>query len=176
MSAVDAVLTRSYADGDRLGITGGSYGAYLTAFALGQTDRFKAAVTVRLCFDLETEHLTGEEDSAIYRHNWGEKTAESWTLLVAQSPLTYAHRITTPTLLLHGEVDHSTPLHQSEELFHILIANGCEAELVCYPEGSHPFMTSGYPAHRVDALERMLGWFRRHLGGPRPGANGREPG
>ncbi|MER3485789.1 MAG: peptidase, partial [Chloroflexota bacterium] len=81
-----------------------------------------------------------------------------------RSPLTYLNRARTPTLILHGEADDRVPIGQGEELFVALKQAGCPVEFVRYPEGAHAMLRTGYPAHRRDYLERVTGWFSKHLG------------
>ena len=76
---------------------------------------------------------------------------------------TAIHRATTPTLIVHGEADDRCPIGQGEQLFVALLANGCEVEFVRYPGGAHTMLRVGPPAHRLDVLERMVGWFSGHL-------------
>jgi dipeptidyl aminopeptidase/acylaminoacyl peptidase len=81
----------------------------------------------------------------------------------AHSPSTHIHKATTPTLIVHGEADDRCPIGQGEELFVGLLNAGCEVEFVRFPEGSHAFMRTGYPAHRVEYLTRVIDWFQGHL-------------
>lgn len=163
MAVLDAVLERPYADPKRTGIFGISYGGYMTAWAIGQSDRFRAAVCGEPIFDLESDYGTSDVAwRGLERHGGGPPHLEQeWYRTF--SPSTYAHRIRTPTLVFHGEDDHRCPIGQSEQLFVALRKVGCETEYVRYPGGSHMFFAAGNPEHRVDFLERTLAWFERHL-------------
>jgi dipeptidyl aminopeptidase/acylaminoacyl peptidase len=138
----------------------------MTAWTIGQTDRFRAAVCGAPVFDLESfygssdiGHVFGELQSGGPPHELREYYA-------AHSPSTFAHQTRTPTLIFHGEADDRCPIGQGEQMFVALTKAGCDVEFVRYPGASHLFQATGYPAHRADALTRVLGWFKEHLGEP----------
>jgi dipeptidyl aminopeptidase/acylaminoacyl peptidase len=165
MAVVDALLERPYAESTRLGIYGSSYGGYMAAWAIGQSDRFKAAVSRAPVFDLESFYGTSDIGYSWSESQFGGPPHENAEWYAAHSPSTYAHRATTPTLIIHGEADERCPIGQGEQMFVALRRAGCETELVRYPGGSHLFFrASGRPEHRVDFFERVLGWFVDHLG------------
>lgn len=166
MAVTDAVLERPYADAERTGIFGISYGGYLTAWTISQTDRFRAAICGEPIFDLESDYGTSDVAfNGLERHGGGPPHAEpEW--YAYHSPSTYAHQTRTPTLIFHGEADARCPIGQSEQMFTALKKAGCEVEYVRYPGGSHMFFLFGPPPHRADFLARTLAWFSEHLGGP----------
>ena len=166
MAVVDAVLARPYADRARTGIFGYSYGGYMTAWTIGQTDRFKAAVCGAPCFDLESMYGTSDISHTFGELQWGGPPHEDREWYAAHSPSTYAHRAKTPTLIVHGEADERCPIGQGEQMFVALKKAGCEVEFARYPGGAHPFPTSGPPGHRADYYARTLAWFKDHLGEP----------
>ncbi|MBX6341604.1 MAG: S9 family peptidase, partial [Thermomicrobiaceae bacterium] len=166
MAAVDKALERPYADPERVGIWGYSYGGYMTAWAIGQTHRFKAAVCGAPCFDLESMFGTSDISHLFGELQWGGAPHEVPEWYAAHSPSTYAHRATTPTLIVHGEADERCPIGQGEQMFVALEKAGCEVEFARYPGGSHLFLVDGPPPHREDLLARTLAWFQSHLGGP----------
>jgi dipeptidyl aminopeptidase/acylaminoacyl peptidase len=165
MAVLDAVLERPYADRDRTGIWGYSYGGYMTAWAIGHTQRFKAAVCGAPCFDLESMYGTSDISHAWGPLQWGGKPHEASEAFAAQSPSTFAHRARTPTLIVHGEADERCPIGQGEQMFVALKQAGCEVEFARYPGGAHAMLRVGPPSHRADFLERLLGWFTDHLSG-----------
>jgi len=167
MAVLDAVLERPYADADRTGIWGYSYGGYMTAWTLGQTDRFKAAICGAPRFDNVSAYGSCDDGPNLSGYQMGGTPWEQRERFVARSPSARAHLIRTPTLLIHGEADDRCPLNQGEQFFNTLLAVGCEAEFVRYPNCAHGFISSGPPAYRADVLTRQLAWFRRYLGGPR---------
>ncbi|HLZ31691.1 MAG TPA: S9 family peptidase [Chloroflexota bacterium] len=168
MAVLDAALERPYADAKRTGIWGYSYGGYMTAWAIGHTQRFKAAVCGAPCFDLESMYGTSDISHAWGPYQWGGKPHEASEAFAAHSPSTFAHRATTPTLIMQGEADDRCPIGQGEQMFVALKQAGCEVEFARYPGGAHAMLRVGPPSHRADFLQRVLGWFTDHLGGPLP--------
>ena len=164
MAVLDKVLERPYADATRTGISGYSYGGYMTAWTIGQTDRFKAAVCGAPCFDLESMYGTSDISHVFGELQWGGPPHESKEWYERHSPSTYAHRCTTPTLIVHGEADERCPIGQGEQMFIALKKAGCDVEFARYPGGAHGFRRGGHPEHRRDCWQRTLEWFQRHLG------------
>lgn len=168
IAVLDVVLERPYADSERTGIFGISYGGYLTAWALGQTDRFAAAVCGEPIFDLESDYGTSDVAFNGLERYGGGPPHERKDWYSARSPSTHAHRTRTPTLIFHGEEDARCPIGQSEQMFVALRKAGCEVEYVRYPGGYHMFFAEGPADQRADFLGRTLSWFEAHLGGPVP--------
>ncbi len=166
MAVVDAALEQPYADRERTGIWGYSYGGFMTAWTISHTSRFKAAVCGAPCFDLESMYGTSDISHAWGPYQWGGKPHEASEAFAAHSPSTFAHRATTPTLIIHGEADNRCPIGQGEQMFVALKQAGCEVEFARYPGGAHTMLRVAPPSHRVDILERLLGWFTHHLGCP----------
>jgi dipeptidyl aminopeptidase/acylaminoacyl peptidase len=164
MAVVDAALIRPYVDPERTGIFGYSYGGYMTSWTIGQTDRFKAAVCGAPCFDLESMYGTSDISHTFGDLQWGGAPHLAYEWYAARSPSNFAHRATTPTLIVHGEADERCPIGQGEQMFIALKKAGCEVEFARYPGGAHSFPTFGPPEHRADYLGRVLGWFRARLG------------
>jgi dipeptidyl aminopeptidase/acylaminoacyl peptidase len=164
MAVVDAALERPYVDPERTGIWGYSYGGYMTAWTIGHTNRFKAAVCGAPCFDLMSMYGTSDISHAFGRYQWGGMPHEASEAFVAHSPSTFAHRAKTPTLIMQGEADDRCPIGQGEQMFVALSQAGCETEFVRYPGGSHLMLRNGPPSHRADFIARVIGWFRDHLG------------
>ncbi len=152
-----------WVDADRLGIMGGSYGGYMTSWAIGHTDRFKAACSERACNNL----LTLESNSDIagsFRTAVGRSHLEDPAAYVRQSPITYVSRMTTPVLILHSEDDLRCPISQAEELFVALRLLGRDPVFVRFPGESHELSRSGAPRHRVERARLILDWFKEKLG------------
>ncbi len=164
MAVVDRVLERPYADPQRTGIYGYSYGGYMTAWTIGQTDRFRAAVCGAPCFDLESFYGTSDIGHTFSRLEFGEVPHRAPAWYAAHSPSSFAHRAVTPTLIVHGEADERCPIGQGEQLFVALQEAGCEVEFARYPGGSHLFLRVGPPEHREDFYARVRDWFKHHLG------------
>lgn len=166
MALVDEVSRRSYVDEKRRGIFGYSYGGYMTAWTIGQTDRFNAAVCGAPCFDLESMYGTSDIGHTFGDLQWGGPPHDQEAWYRAHSPSTFAHRTSAPTLIVHGEADDRCPIGQGEQMFIALLRAGAEVEFVRYPGASHLFLRGGPAEHREDFLRRVLGWFERHLADP----------
>jgi len=163
MAVIDKALEQPYTDPERTGIWGYSYGGFMTAWTIGHTQRFKAAVCGAPCFDLESMYGTSDISHAWGQYEWGGKPHEASEAFAAHSPSTFAHRATTPTLIVQGEADNRCPIGQGEQMFVALKQAGCEVEFARYPGGSHAMLRVGPPSHRADFLTRLLGWFTNHL-------------
>lgn len=166
MAVVDAVLERPYADAERTGIFGYSYGGFMTAWTIGHTQRFKAAVCGAPCFDLESFYGTSDIGHTFGALQFGGSPHAIREWYAAHSPSNFAHQTRTPTLIVHGEADERCPIGQSEQMFITLKQAGCEVEFARYPGGSHAMLRVGPPEHREDFLARIRDWFQTHLGGP----------
>jgi dipeptidyl aminopeptidase/acylaminoacyl peptidase len=164
-AAVDAVLARfPQADPARVGIMGGSYGGYATARLLARNDRFRSAVVERGLLAWESFSGTSDIGPWFDREFLGASLRDGAAPHHAASPTRTAHRITTPTLVLHSEHDWRCPIEQGEQFFVALRHAGVESELVRFPDEGHELTRSGQPRHRVDRFEIVLDWHGRHLG------------
>jgi dipeptidyl aminopeptidase/acylaminoacyl peptidase len=166
MAVLDHVLERPYADSERTGIYGYSYGGYMTAWTISQTQRFKAAVCGAPVFDMESMFGTSDIGYGFNNDEAGGDPHEQREWYERHSPSTYAHQTRTPTLIVHGEADDRCPIGQGEQMFVALSRAGCEVEFVRYPGGSHLFLRGGPGEHRADYYTRVLAWFKSHLGEP----------
>ncbi len=159
LAGVDAATDRGYVDGDQVFLTGGSFGGFMTAWLVGHTDRFTAAVSQRGVYDLTGFY--GSTDTA-YRLVEGDFDAAppaDADVLWAQSPASSADAVETPTLVLHAEDDYRTPAATAELFYRLLRKHGVDTRLVRYPEEGHELSRSGQPAHIVDRIERIARWF-----------------
>ena len=161
MAAVDHVIERGWADPERLGVTGWSYGGMLTNHVITKTDRFRAAAT--------------GASAALYVANFGHDQYQLWwTLELGRpwepegraaydriSPFNDVAKVVTPTLILGGKEDWNVPIINSEQLFLALKMLGVPTELVVYPDEFHGIDT---PTHARDLYGRYLAWFDRYLG------------
>lgn len=163
MAAVDYAVELSHIDARRTAIMGGSYGGFMTAWAIGHTDRFRCAIADRLVGNLHS--MAGTCDFP-WRHGSYFK-GDSWndpSDLWRCSPLAFAGRITTPLLLIHSDGDLRCPAGQAEELFAALRLQRKIVEYVRYPaESSHGLSRNGPPDLRLDRLQRNLAWLARWL-------------
>lgn len=146
-------------DADRLGILGGSYGGYLTAWVIAHDDRFSAAIVERGYLDPST--FIGSSDIGMnfpQQYNGADRDQQR-----RQSPQEVAHRVTTPTLVIHSEQDLRCPLSQAETYYATLKLQGTEAEFLIFPGENHELSRAGRPRHRVQRFEAIIEWFGRHL-------------
>ena len=167
MSAVDLVCERDYVDESRLGITGYSYGGFMSSWIIGHDTRFKAAVVGAPCINLSSMYGTSDIGVRFGEVQWGGKRWDALDVFLEHSPLTYAPNVETPVLLMHGESDHRCPIEQSEQYFVTLKRMGKEVELVRFPGSSHGFVRTGHPKLREEYLSRLLGWMNEHIPGAR---------
>jgi len=166
---LDKVLERPYCDAERTGIIGYSYGGYMTSWAIGHTDRFKAAVCGSPPFDLEAMYGSSDVSWLLGGMQWGGAPWEAREEYARLSPSGFIQNATTPTLIIQGEADERCPVGQAEQLFTSLRALGVETELARYPGGFHGFIVQGEPTHRIDYYQRALDWFKKYLGDPADG-------
>ena len=163
MACVDEGCRRfDWVDPDRLGILGGSYGGYMTSWAIGHTQRFKAACSERACNNLLTLE-TNSDIASSFRAIVGRTYLDDAAAYLRQSPISYVSQITTPVLILHSEDDLRCPVSQAEELFVALRLLGRDPVLVRFPGESHELSRSGSPRHRVERARLIVDWFREKL-------------
>jgi dipeptidyl aminopeptidase/acylaminoacyl peptidase len=159
MSGLDSLVNWHLVDPQKLGVYGGSYGGYLTAWAITQTDRFDAAAVLAGAVDLPAFY--GQSDLQKYRAYefrgppW--MTPDDWR---RSSPITYIRAVKTPTQILIGEADPRVPYPQGQEFYRALRTLGVPTEFVHYPREGHGLRE---PRHRADQFMRMLAWFDRWI-------------
>ncbi|MGZ8513308.1 MAG: S9 family peptidase, partial [Candidatus Limnocylindria bacterium] len=167
LAAMDGLVARGLADPRRLGVMGLSYGGFLTQWLIGTGDRFAAAAS---------ENGVANQSSAWANSYFGVHfnrraglgdplSDDGFQALWASSPLRNARNVRTPLLMLQAEEDRICPASDNEQLFTALKVLGREVEYILYPEEHHEMKSSGRPDRRIDRLERILGWFDRHLRG-----------
>jgi len=164
MAWVDFVEQKPYIDRQRMGVTGGSYGGYMTNFIIGRTNRFQAAVTQRCISnrisDFGTKYMNWQRQFVFGGESPWENVENYWR----QSPLKYIGGATTPTLIIHSEQDMMCSIEQADQLYVALKVLGVETELVLFPEESHSLSRSGRTDRRVERLRHILRWFDLYLG------------
>lgn len=160
LAGVDACIAEGIADPDRLGVTGASYGGYMTAWAVATTNRFKAAVAVSSITDNWSSHYSCNHDFSAFIVGGPLSEERYRRLAIERSPMYRLDKPTTPTLLIHGAEDRCTPLGQAQEFYSALVERGVASELAVYPREGHGFQER---SHRLDAWRRTLAWFDRHL-------------
>lgn len=163
MFALESVCERAYVDETRLGITGYSYGGFMSSWIIGHEPRFGAAVIGAPCINLSSMYGTSDIGVRFGEPQWGGTRWDALDRFLERSPLTYAPNVQTPALLMHGESDHRCPIEQSEQYFVTLKRLGKEVEFVRFPDSSHGFLRTGHPRLREEYLSRLLGWMDRWL-------------
>ena len=154
-----AIKANPWIDTTRLGVTGGSYGGFMTNWVITQTHRFKAAVASASLSNLISFYGTSLYTDLI-EAEFNMMPWDNYALLWQWSPLAHVEHATTPTLFIHGEADHDVPITQAEEMYTALRKLGVDATLVRYPGEGHGFRR---PAFIVDSDKRMFDWFARYL-------------
>lgn len=172
MAGVDYAL-RAFPeiDPDRLGLTGGSYGGFMTNWVITQTNRFRAAVTVASLSNLISFYATSlYQDLVHVEFNGYPWEGSNFATLWKWSPLAHVANVRTPTLLLHGEQDNDVHITQAEELYTALRYRGVDSVLVRYPREGHGFRE---PKHQLDSTVRTLEWMDKYLKAPARAASGK---
>jgi dipeptidyl aminopeptidase/acylaminoacyl peptidase len=159
LAGVDALVEASSVDDARVAIMGGSYGGFMSCWAITQTDRFAAAIPQAVVSNWTSFHLTtniGRFDVLFLGSDPYDPAGE----YPRRSPVMHARGCRTPTLIVHGAEDLCTPVGQAHELYNALVEAGCDVELVVYPREGHGWLEW---EHQIDAWERIRGWLDRHL-------------
>jgi dipeptidyl aminopeptidase/acylaminoacyl peptidase len=160
MSAVDEVVGRGYIDKENLFVTGGSGGGVLTAWIVGKTDRFRAAVAVKPVINWYSHALTADAPGFFYRYWFPGPPWENAEAYLKRSPLSLVGNVKTPTMLLTGEADYRTPISESEQFYEALKIRKVDTALVRIPDASH--MMEGRPSFLVGKVVHILKWFEIH--------------
>lgn len=159
LQGVDYLVEQGLVDSKRVAIAGGSYGGFMAAWAVTQTTRFKAAIMVAGVSDFHSFHAQSRIN------DWDRRFLEADPLehpevYRERSAITYAARVSTPTLILHGENDNDVPVNQAYAFYRALRERGVPTELVIYPREGHSFHERN---HRTDCMEWILRWLERYL-------------
>ncbi|MFC4219889.1 S9 family peptidase [Flagellimonas marina] len=162
MSGVDAVLAKGYVDENNLFVTGGSGGGVLTAWIVGKTDRFKAAVVAKPVINWTSFVLYADALPFFSKYWFGKKPWEDPENYMRRSPLTYVGNVTTPTMLLTGEEDYRTPIAESEQFYAALKLQNVETAMVRIPGASHGI--ANRPSNLIAKIASVLAWFEKYKG------------
>jgi len=163
MSGVDAVIDRGSIDTDRLYVTGGSGGGVLTAWIVGHTDRFRAAVSAKPVINWYSWALTADMYPYGVKYWFPGMPWDHEEHYMDRSPISYVDQVTTPTMLLTGTDDYRTPMSESEQFYQALKLREVESALVRIPGASHGI--AARPSQLMAKVAHVLEWFQRH-GGP----------
>lgn len=160
MDVVTKLVDRKYVSEERLFVTGGSGGGILTAWIVGQTDRFAAAASIKPVINWMTMALAADIGPFVQRH-WIR--AEPWNdpeAFLSRSPISLIDNVTTPTLMMVGEEDWRTPAWEAEQFYTALKLKGVDTALIRVPEASH--LIAGRPSRLIAKTDNIMGWFRKY--------------
>ena len=160
MSGVDSLIASGYADQDRLGAFGWSYGGYMTFWILTQTDRFKAVSPGAGLTNIYS--MYSQNDVPRYLR-WFYSDKAPWDatdLYWDRSPMKYVNNVKTPTMIMHGQVDTRVPIAQAQEFYRALKERNVPVEFVVYPRENHGFTE---PRHQMDRVQRYVKFFGKYL-------------
>lgn len=160
MSGVDAVIEKGYVNPDSLYITGGSGGGVLTAWAIGKTDRFKAAVVAKPVINWYSFALTSDGASTYYKYWFPGFPWEHRDHYMDRSPISLVGNVSTPTMLLTGEQDYRTPMSETEQYYTALQLQKVESVMVRIPGAGHGIASR--PSNLMSKVAHILEWFDRH--------------
>jgi dipeptidyl aminopeptidase/acylaminoacyl peptidase len=159
LSGVDALIARGIADPDRLGIGGWSWGGYMTAWAVSQTTRFKAAVMGAGLSNMVSDNGIGDIPSANLSY-FDQSPYDDPEPYWQRSAIRYVRNVTTPTLVLHGEVDKRVNMAQGQEMYVALRTLGVETRFVTYPREEHGIKER---KHQIDLMRRVIEWYDTYV-------------
>ena len=160
MTVVDELIKKQYVDEDRLFITGGSGGGVLTSWAVGKTDRFAAAATIKPVINWATMALSADIARYVSRHWLGAQPWEEPELYWKRSPISLVGNVKTPTLVMVGEQDWRTPAWEAEQFYTALKVQKVDTALVRIPGASH--FIAGRPSNLIAKVDNILGWFEKY--------------
>ena len=163
-SGIDELVRRGVADTSKLGQSGWSYGGYMTAWTLTQTNRFKAVMVGAGLTNMYSMYSTNDLQGVLEGYFGGEP----WDDVAAYSrasAMTFIKQARTPTLIMHGQADQRVPIGQAQELYMGLRKNDVPVRLVFYPREPHGL---GEPRHQLDKMKREMAWFSQHVLGVQP--------
>jgi acylaminoacyl-peptidase len=160
MSGVDTLLAEGNVDTGNLFVTGGSGGGVLTAWIVGKTDRFRAAVVAKPVINWSSFVLTSDANNFFYKYWFGAQPWEQPQEYWRRSPLSLVGNVKTPTMLLTGESDYRTPIGESEQFYQALKLRGIDTMMVRIPEASHGM--TARPSNLIAKVDNILAWFERY--------------
>lgn len=163
MAWTDHIAGLPYIDTTRMGVTGGSYGGYMTVWIIGHTTRFKAAVTQRCVSNFVSMWGSSDFNWTFQRELNNKAPFEDLQYFWDHSPIAYIGNAKTPTLVIHNEMDHRCPIEQGEQVFVALKRLGVDTEFVRFPEEFHGLSRTGRTDRRIARLNHIRRWFDTHL-------------
>ena len=163
MSGIDALIEKGFIDSENLFIAGGSAGGIATAYAVGLTDRFNAAVAAKPVINWVSKTLTADSMVSQIYHQFPGPPWEHLDHYWKRSPLSLVGNVTTPTMLLTGESDRRTPISETEQFYQALRLKGVDSVMIRMPGASHGIASR--PSRLVSKVDHILAWFDRYKNG-----------
>jgi dipeptidyl aminopeptidase/acylaminoacyl peptidase len=163
MNGVDQLVRRGYIDEQRMGVTGGSYGGFMTNWLIGHYDRFNVAITDRCVSNMATMFGASDVGWDLADDNLNTTPWEDLDKYMHMSPLRYVANMHTPLLILHSEQDLRCNIEQAEQLFTALKYMGREVLFVRFEGQSHGLSRGGHPKLRLERLRHIKSWFEKYL-------------
>lgn len=164
MNVLDNAIERyDFIDEERLGVAGGSYGGFMTNWIIGHTDRFQAAVSFRSISNWISKFGTTDIGYYFVEDQHQATPWNNFKKLWERSPMKYAHKATTPTLLIHSREDLRCWEAEAFQMLTSLKYNGVESKLILFKDETHDLSRTGKPKQRMKRLEEMVNWFDKHL-------------
>jgi len=160
MAGVDVLIAKSYMDENQLYVTGGSGGGVLTAWIVGKTARFRAAVVAKPVINWYSFVLYSDGPGFFYKYWFPGLPWDNLEQYMKRSPISYAGNVKTPTMLLTGEEDYRTPIAESEQFYAALKLNKVETAMVRIPESGHHI--TSHPSYLIAKVLNILAWFDKH--------------
>lgn len=163
MAGLDAAIARGGIDQNRLGVAGGSYGGFMTNWAVSHSDRFKAGVTMRCVANMATMFGVSDIGWSLTIDQLSGTPWDDLDRLMRFSPIHYVKDIHTPLLILHSDNDLRCPLEQGQQLYTALKYRGETTRMVIFEGQSHDLSRTGHPRSRVRRLDEITDWFAAHI-------------
>lgn len=163
MTWTDLIAAKPYIDTNRMGVTGGSYGGYMTVWIIGHTTRFQAAVTQRCVSNFVSMWGSSDFNWAFQQELNDKPPFEDLQKYWQHSPIAYIGNAKTPTMVIHNEFDLRCPIEQGEQVFVALKSLGVDTEFVRFPDEFHGLSRTGRTDRRIARLNSILGWFEKHI-------------
>ena len=163
MAWADYAAALPYIDPARMGVTGGSYGGYMTVWIIGHTHRFTAAVTMRCVSNFVSMWGSSDFNWTFQNELNGKPPFEDLKYYWDHSPIAYIGNAKTPTLVIHNEMDHRCPIEQGEQVFVALKRLGIDTEFVRFPDEFHGLSRTGRTDRRIARLSHIRRWFDKYL-------------
>ncbi len=163
LMGLDHAIAQGFIDPERVAVTGGSYGGFMTNWLITHTSRFRCAVTEVCVSNLYSFWGTSDIGATWGELEWGANPWDDPERLLMQSPLAFVRNVNTPVLITANEEDHRCPVEQSEQFYMALRKLGKEAQFLRFTESSHTMGSDGKPKQRLERLRRLLAWFDKYL-------------